>query len=177
MNDEDVVLFHRAEALVNSGQKYAAHEMFCMLAERNEEIEVLFWVATTSADAADARRTIDIIKRKAPYHPRLKELEAFHNRKLQATYTPSTPALFCPYCGVRAPALVKRKISVGGWIWFAAFFLLFLGCMFTLVPVSQLPTMGKEGFFFLIVGILGLFIIRKRSYICGHCGSHITAAG
>lgn len=178
MNEADVALFHQAEQLANSRQTYAAHEMFCALRERNpQQVEVLFWIATTSADPVEAAQTIEAIRRLQPYHPRLKELERFHDRKLHHTIAqPIGPVLACQYCGNRVPARVKWRISVGGWVWFAAWFVVFICFMSIPVLPAQMQGMGIAGFFCLGVGIVGLFIIRKRTYLCGQCGSKITDA-
>jgi DNA-directed RNA polymerase subunit RPC12/RpoP len=177
MNEADVALFHRAETLSNSGQTQAAHEMFCALQERNPmQVEVLFWIATTSADPAEAAQAIEAIRRLQPLHPRLQELGRFHNRKLRhAAAQPIGPVIACQYCGNRVPARVKWRISVGGWVWFAAWFVVFI-CFMSILPPAQMQGMGVAGFFCLGVGIVGLFIIRKRTYLCGQCGSKITDA-
>jgi DNA-directed RNA polymerase subunit RPC12/RpoP len=102
-------------------------------------------------------------------------MEVLHERRLERGYTPS-PALNCPYCGQRAPARIKRKISVGGWIWFAVWFVIFLCFMWAPTTAANLSNMEKSAFFCLGVGIVGLFVIRKRTYACGHCGAKITDA-
>jgi hypothetical protein len=177
MNDEDVVLYRQAEGLTYSGQTLQAYEMFRALRDRgNTEIEILFWMVETTPNAVEARQTLDAIKHLQPGHPLIPRMEALHNRKLQTAYTPVGPVLLCPYCGARVPAVVKRKISTGGWIWFAAFFVVFVCFMTVPVPVAQTPSMEISAFFCLGVGIVGLFVIRKSSYACGHCGSRIADA-
>lgn len=177
MNEEDVVLFHQAERLANNGQQQAAYELFRTLRDRHpEQIEILFWIVQTTPDIVESRQVFDTIKRLQPHHPLIPRTKAFHNRKLQVAYIPVGPALLCPYCGQRAPARVKSKISIGGWIWFAAWFVVFICFMSTPVLPAQMSNMGRAGFFCLAVGIIGLFVIRKRTYACGHCGSRIADA-
>lgn len=177
MNDADLALYQQAQAIANSGQLGPACQIFRRLHSRNPDIEILFGIATTTPDPEEARLMIDQIKRLSPNHPMLHQLEMLHNRKIQETYVPTVgPVLLCPYCGQRTSARIKRNISVGGWVWFAAFFLFFLACMFVPVPIAFSATEGDIGLVCLVVGIIGLFVIRKRIYLCGNCGSKIADA-
>jgi DNA-directed RNA polymerase subunit RPC12/RpoP len=175
MNSEDIALFQQAENLANSGQTMAAYEIFRALRDRNPgQIEILFWIVETTPNIVESREVLDTIKHLQPYHPLISRTEAFHSQKLQTAYTPTGPVLSCPYCGKRVASLVKSKISIGGWVWFAAWFVVFICFLSVPVPTADMANMGRAGFFCLAVGIIGLFIIRKRTYACGHCGSKIA---
>jgi hypothetical protein len=155
MTNEDVAIFQQAERLANSGQTMAAYEMFRGLRDRgNQEIEILFWIATTTPNPVEARQVIDTIKYQQPYHPMLPQLEARHNQKLQMAYAPVAPApiLNCPYCGNRAPAITNTKISTGGWVTFVVLLIVFF-------PLCWIG-----------------FLIREEYRVCSRCGSRIAAA-
>jgi hypothetical protein len=82
MNAQDYALYQQAEALANSGQTRAAHQLFCALRDGgNTEVEIFFWIATTAAHSAEARQAIDMVRQIQPYHPRLPALVAFHARR------------------------------------------------------------------------------------------------
>lgn len=148
MKDEDVALFRQAEQIANNGQEQAAYELFSALQKRYpEQIEVLFWIVTTTSNADEAEQCINTITHLQPSHPKLPALEAFHQRKLQAI---STPVLLCPYCGTRAPAIIKNKTATTGWIIFGVLLILFF-------PLCWL------GFFF-----------YEQYYVCSYCGSQIA---
>jgi uncharacterized protein YlaI len=172
MNSQDLAVYQHAQALANSGQFAQAHQIFCDLRLRNLDVEILFGIATTTSNPVEAREVIDMISSQQPYHPRLRQLEALHTRKID--YPPTGPVLLCPYCEQRLPALVKSKISTGGWIWFAAFFVIFLCILLAPRLPSQESGMEISTFFFLAVSIVGLFTIHKRIYICGSCNSKIA---
>lgn len=174
MNTEDTAQCQHAIKLANSGQKQMAYQLFCALYPRNaESVTLLYWLAYTTPSREEAQRTIASIARLEPEHPKLQELRAYVDR-MEPPPEWDGPVMTCPYCHHIGPSRVTQKVSIGGWIWFSVFFLLFLGCMFTLVPASQGPAMGCMGFFLLLVGLIGLFT-KKRSYACGKCGITLGA--
>lgn len=175
MNDEDVALFRQAEMLANSGQAIAAYEIFRALRDHNPgQIEILFWIVETTPNIVESREALDTIKHLQPHHPLISRTEAFHNQKLQTASTPTGPVLSCPYCGRKAPARIKSKVSIGGWVWFAVFFVIFLCFLWAPTTAENMKNMVISALFFLGVGIVGMFLIPKRIYICGSCGSRIA---
>ena len=175
MSPEDTTYCQQAIDLAHSGKGQQAYEQFCILYHHGntEDITLLFWLAYTTPFLEEARRAMRTIERLEPNHPNLPRLR---NRmsKWQQKAAYASPrkvglVITCPYCHHTGHPRITRKVSTTGWIWFSAFFLLFLGCLFALVPVTQVSTMGKAAFFFLLVGAIGLFR-KKRSYTCGHCG-------
>jgi hypothetical protein len=176
VSPEDIALFQQAIDTANSGLKLVAHQQFCTIYNHGnfEDVTLLYWLAFTTPNPHECQSTIDTIARLEPAHPKLQELRAYQAR----TWMPQSlhphgymsPILTCPYCHATGPTIIKTKIATGGWIWFAAFFLVFLCCMSVPVPVAQTASMEGMAFFFLLVGIIGLFVIKKRSYNCGYCG-------
>ena len=175
MNEEDIVRCQQAIELANSDQKQPAYGQFCALYNRNtDDTTILSWIAYTTPYHDEAQRAIATIARLEPAHPRLQFLRRYVGRRQQrAIVAPDIigPVLTCPYCHHTGPVRVTHKIAVGGWIWFASFFLLFLTCMVALVPIAQAASVGDAGVVFLVIGIIGLFAIRKRAYICGACSA------
>ena len=181
MNTEDTARCQQAIDLANSGMKQLAYEQFCALHQHGntENVTLLYWIAYTTPSLEEAQRTIVSIARLEPDHPKLQELQEYVDRMQQKViFVPppewAGPVMTCPYCHHTGPSRITRKISVGGWIWFSIFFLLFLCCMFALVPTSRTSAMGCIGFFLLLVGLIGLFM-KKRSYTCGNCGITLGA--
>lgn len=179
MSPEDVALFQQAIKTANAGQKQDAYQQLCTIYAHpgnQQNVTLLYWLAFTTPDPYESLRAINDIERIDPRHPKLPELRAYYDRKWPLLKRPLPPAiptgptLSCPYCHVTSPATIKRKIAVGGWIWFAAFFLIFLACMSVPVLAAQSNSMLTMAFFFLAVGIVGLFAIRKSTYSCGACG-------
>ncbi len=174
MNREDMARCQQAIDLANSGQKQLAYGQFSALYNHGntEDITLLYWIAYTTPAIEEAQRALATIAYLEPDHPKLQELREYVGRKqLRFVHPPARlgPSLQCPYCRYAGPVRIAQKISVAGWIWFSAFFLLFLCCWLALVPSTQVTTMGCVGFFFLLLGIIGLFI-KKRSYACSSCG-------
>ncbi|GHO98802.1 hypothetical protein KSF_088500 [Reticulibacter mediterranei] len=178
MNDVDLNVYRHAQALANSGQMSLALQMFRELRSHNSDIEILFAIATTTPNPVEAREMIDMIRNLQPYHPQLAQLETLHKQKIQGAYTadPIGPTLLCPYCQQRTPARIKSRISTGGWVWFAVFFMIFLCFLWAPTTADNMKNMEIAAFFFLGVGIVGMLLIHKRIYICGSCGSKITDA-
>ncbi len=178
MNDADLAVYRQAQALANSGQLAQAHQMFCDLRLRNADIEILFGIATTTSNPVEAREVIDTIWQLQPHHPQLRKLEALHKQKVQGAYTaaPIGPTLLCPYCGQRTPSRIKYRTSTGSWVWFAVFFVIFLCFLWAPTTADNMKNMVISALFFLVVGIAGLFLIHRRTYMCGSCGSRITDA-
>jgi hypothetical protein len=152
MNNEDLALYQQAQELANSGQLSAAHQIFCNLRQRNADIEILFGIATTTANPVETRQMIDMIRSLQPYHPQLSQLEALHNQKMQMGYTAGaiSSVLLCPYCGNRAPALLRNKTATAGWVIFVVLLIIFF-------PLCWI------GFFF-----------QEPYYVCAYCGSKIS---
>jgi hypothetical protein len=170
MSPEDIARCQQAIDLANAGQHHVAYIQFNALYKQGytEDITLLYWIAYTTPSAEEAYRAVWSISHLEPAHPKLQELRKYVDQKQQRAA--QGPSLQCPYCYYFGSARVKRKVSVAGWIWFSAFFLLFLCCLLALVPATQVQTMECTAFFFLAMGIIGLFIIKKRSYTCGSCG-------
>ena len=150
MSPEDTALCQQAIDLYNAGQKQQAYEQFCAIYNRGnpEDVTLLFWLAYTTPQLDEAQRSMETIAHLEPDHPKLPELRERVSRKQQRlimrTFPPDRygPVMSCPYCHRTGPARIAKKISIGGWIWFASFFLLFLCFMMALVPVSELQSMG-----------------------------------
>ncbi|HTK07846.1 MAG TPA: hypothetical protein VL485_11800 [Ktedonobacteraceae bacterium] len=176
MSPEDTARCQRAIDLANTGQKQRAYQQFCALYNRNaSNITLLYWLASTTPSLVEAERALDTIDLLEPNHPNLPKLRNhLSNMQQRAAHAAMVgrvgPSLQCPYCHHVSPVRVTRKISVGGWVWFAAFFLIFFGFMSALAPIAEAYTMECTAFFFLLVGIVGLFVIKKRVYHCGQCG-------
>jgi hypothetical protein len=82
MTHDEVEYFRQAEQYANSGQTTIAHQMFRSLRDHgNTEVEIFFWIATTSSSSIEMKRAIDTVRRIQPYHPRLPELVAFYAKK------------------------------------------------------------------------------------------------
>lgn len=174
MSPEDTVRCQQAIDLAKLGQKQRAYEQFCALHARYpQNSTLLYWIAFTTPYREEAQRTIADIASIEPAHPRLSELQQYVERMQPGIVQLSGytgPSLRCPYCHHIGPVRITRKIATGGWIWFAAFFLVFFGIMSAVVPIAELHTVECMAFFFLLVGIIGLFLIKKRVYHCGQCG-------
>jgi DNA-directed RNA polymerase subunit RPC12/RpoP len=71
---------------------------------------------------------------------------------MQTGYTAAavSPVLLCPYCGNRAPALLRNKTATAGWIIFVVLLIIFF-------PLCWI------GFFF-----------QEPYYVCAYCGSKIS---
>jgi hypothetical protein len=172
MNAEDTARCQQAIALANAGMKDAAYLHFYELYSHGnaEDVTLLYWLAYTTPSLVEAQRAIATIYRIAPHHPTLPDLRRYVSRKSQRELHGSlVPMLECQHCHYNGPAQTKSKVAVGGWIWLSAFFLLFLGFLFALVPINETAFMARMAFFFLFVGFIG-FAIRKKYYICSACG-------
>jgi len=172
MSPEDTAHCQQAINLANTGQIEMAYARFYALRNNGnpEDVTLLYWIAYTTPFLQEAEQAIMTIARLEPMHPKLQELQAYVRRKhMGSSPARQGPLLQCPYCHSVRPARIKQKISVGGWVWFAAFFLFALCCWMAIVPITQTQTMGCTGFFFLLLSIIGFFF-KKRSYTCGSCG-------
>lgn len=186
MSPEDTALCQQGIDLYNAGQKKEAYKIFGYLYDNgnDEDMTVLFWLAYTTTNIGEAELALETIERLEPDHPKLPELQ----RKIakwqqREAHKPRYLEMICPYCDYVGPARIAKKISVGGWIWFAVFFLLFLCFLavslylsYMLVPETLLEQVGQEisnmqniSFFFLLLSLIGLFI-KKHFYTCGYCG-------
>ncbi len=172
MNDEDSARCQQAIDLANAGQTRAAYTQFCALyhLDNLKDVTLLYWLAYTTPSIEEAQQDVETIARLEPNHPKLQELQAYVNRKRQRLLSSgeSTPTLQCPYCRYMGPVRVLRKVSIVGCVWFFFFILLCLFCWFAPVPTTQTASMGSAGFFFLLIGALGL-LFRKRLYVCSSC--------
>ncbi len=154
MNAQDLAVYKQAQELANSGQLPVAYQMFRSLRERADDIEILFGIVTTTPNPEEAEQVIETIRNLQPYHPMLPQLQALHSRKMQRIYASGavTPVLLCPYCGNRAPALIRSKLATAGWV-------VLLILLFTTVILFWI------GFFF-----------QEKYYVCSRCGSKIADA-
>src|SRR2546423_1160409 len=134
MSPEDTALCQQGIDLYNAGQKLEAYKIFGNLYGNgnDEDVTLIFWLAYTTLDLREAEQALQTIEYLEPNHPKLPELRERVSRKQQRlmmrTFPPDKygPVMTCPYCHRSGPARYAKKISVGGWIWFAVFFLLFL---------------------------------------------------
>jgi hypothetical protein len=191
MSPEDDALFQEAKDWYNKGSHLAAHKQFCDLYLNNrQDASMLCWIGYSTPNLDEARQALSDVERLKPYHPslpklrervsQLEQIAAWENRQKQV-HKPLE--MTCPYCHYTGPVRTKGRIAVGGWIWFAACFLGFIGLLVasslmasTVVPdylLSQIQqninaTQGCS-FIFLLLSPIGFFI-RKRRYVCGQCG-------
>jgi DNA-directed RNA polymerase subunit RPC12/RpoP len=158
MSPEDIALFQQAIEVANSGQKQAAYEQFCFISRHEgnaEDVTLLYWLAFTTPSPLEFQRALAAIARIEPTHPKLQDLYAYQARKWQQQpvrqmpNVPIGPVLTCPFCGMRAPALIKTKVSTGGWITLVVLLIVF----FPLFWVG--------------------FLIREDYRACGYCGSKL----
>lgn len=191
MSPEDTAICQQGIDLYNAGQKQEAYQIFGDLYDNGnaKDVTLLFWLAYATPDLEEAERALQNIEYLEPTHPKLPDLRKRIGRKQQRlmmrAFPPDKygPVMACPYCHRMGPARYAKKIAVGGWIWFAACFLLFLGLLaiamnlgLTFVPTTQLYQVRQEvssiegwSFFFLLLSAVGLFI-KKHYYTCGYCG-------
>ena len=194
MSPEDVALCQQAIELANSGQKHAAYEQFCSIHNHGnpEDVTLLYWIAFTTSSLEEAQRAIDTIARIEPNHPRLLELQAYVDRKEERQHRQrqeeqkkqaashvvrQVPIIECLHCHGRAPAIVKRKVSTGGWVLFACLLTgllvsLFVGLIIPL-PIDEIAgTLAFLG----LVAILGFplcflaLLIKEEYQVCAFCG-------
>lgn len=174
MSPEDVALCQQAIELANSGQKQAAYEQFCSIHNRSnpDDVTLLYWIAFTTPSLEEAQRATDTIARIEPDHPKLPALRAYVDRKEErehqqqkeeqekqaASYVVrQVPIIECPYCHGRAPAIIKSKVSTGGWVLFA---ILLLGLLLL-------------GFMGIILGFpvcCFALLIQEKYQVCAFCG-------
>jgi hypothetical protein len=194
MSPEDVALCQQAIELANSGQKQAAYELFCSLHNHGntDDVTLLYWIAFTTPSLAEAQRALETIARLEPSHPRLRELQAYVDRKeererrqrqeeqeKQAAFHVGRPVpiIECPHCHGRAPAVLKRKVATGGWVLFACLLTGLLVSLFVglVIPVPINDTAGMLAF----LGLVAVFgfplcflalLIQEEYQVCGFCG-------
>lgn len=191
MSPEDTAQAQRAIFLANTGKTEEAYKIFGDLYDNgnDEDVTICFWLAYTTSHLGEAELALETIERLESDHPNLPKLQhkiaKWQKREAQEhkANKPQYLQMTCPYCHQTGPARTVGKVSVGGWIWFAVFFLLFLCGLavstimaYTPVPLTQLDQMRQavnsiEGwsFLFLLLSFIGFFI-RKHYYTCGYCG-------
>lgn len=187
MSPEDTTLFEEAKDWYNKGSHLAAYKQFSDLYLNNRDnANLLCWIGYSTPNLDEAQQALADVERLNPNHPSLPKLrERVGNlgqiAQWQSKHKPLE--MTCPYCHYTGPVHVKGKIAVGGWIWFAACFLGFIGLLAasslmasTVVPdylLSQIQQNinSAEGcsFLFLLLSFVGFFI-RKQRYTCGSCG-------
>lgn len=187
MSPEDTALFQEAKDWYNKGSHLAAYRQFCDLYLNNRDnASLLCWIGYSTPNLDEAQQALSDVERLNPNHPSLPKLrERVGNLEQIAERREANKPLemTCPYCHYTGPVRTKGKTAVGGWIWFAACFLAFIGLFavstimaYTPVPTNLLNQMqqGVNGtmgcsFLFLLLSFIGFFI-RKHRYVCGQCG-------
>jgi hypothetical protein len=163
MSPEDMALCKQAIDLAQNGEKQEAYEQFCTLYNHGnaEDVTPLYWIAFTTPSQQEAERVVGAISHLAPEHPSLPDVQTYIERKWprpQQTPTPVEPAprqvlvMECPYCHMKAPPLIRSKVSTGGWVTFVVILILFF-------PLCW-------------IGLL----IRESYYVCSRCGIQLGPA-
>lgn len=191
MSPEDDALFQGAKDLYNAGKKQQAYQQFCDLYLNNRDnASLLCWIGYSTPNQDEAKQALADVEQLNPNHPslpklreRIDKLERIAEWKHRQKQVNKPLEMTCPYCHYTGPVRAKGKTAVGGWIWFAACFLGFIGLLVasslmasTVVPDYLLNQMQQninstEGcsFFLLLLSFVGFFI-RKHRYVCGNCG-------
>lgn len=155
MTDEDYALFQQAVGLANAGQLREAYDQFSLLRiHGNEDIELYFWIIKTTPYPSEAQSTLNKIALREPAHPSLHNARMDHERKLRqmqpiGIMPPLAPILQCPYCGTRAPGVIRSKVATGGWV----LMVILLICFFPLCWIGLL--------------------IQEKYHSCSYCGARL----
>ncbi len=198
MSPKDAALCQQAIELANSGQTQAAYEQFCTIHSHgnSEDITLLYWLAVTTPKLKEAQYAIDTITRLEPDHPKLHELQSYiarkeelekqrqrqeaedeRKRKEAEAYALQHPILTCPYCHAQAPAVIRSKVSTGGWVLFACLLTGLLVCLFVglIIPIPIADFAGT-GTFLGCVAVIGFplcflaLLIQEKYRVCASCG-------
>lgn len=147
MNPQDAAIFQQAIQLAHSGQKAAAYAQFTDLRQRGNQQnpDLLLWIAHTTPYQVEAQQMLDSVAALAPNHPGLPAARQLHAQRSQIQQPVLVaarvgPVMHCPYCHTHAPAIIRQRISTGGWITFVVLLFVFL-------PLFWIGLLIKEDYY------------------------------